>query len=64
VATWILDQPLELLFTTSVSQSEILSGLAVMPEGLRRRDLETAARAIAAHPLGETAKKRTGLMRS
>jgi toxin FitB len=36
----------ELLFTTSLSQAEILSGLAIMPDGRRRRDLEAAARTM------------------
>lgn len=44
VANWIAAQPAELLFTTSLSQAEILSGLAVMPDGRRRLDLEAAAR--------------------
>jgi toxin FitB len=30
VAAWISGQPADLLFTTSVSQAEILSGLAIM----------------------------------
>jgi predicted nucleic acid-binding protein len=46
VAAWIAAQPVELLFTTSLSQAEILSGLAVMPDGRRRRDLEAAARVM------------------
>jgi predicted nucleic acid-binding protein len=46
VATWIAAQPAELLFTTSLSQAEILSGLAIMPEGRRRLDLEAAARVM------------------
>ena len=46
VAAWIAGQPFDLLFTSSVCQSEILSGLAVMPEGRRRRDLESAAQAM------------------
>ena len=46
VAAWIAGQSADLLFTTSVSQAEILSGLAIMPEGRRRLDLETAARAM------------------
>ena len=46
VAAWVDGQPEELLFTTSISQAEILSGLAIMEEGRRRRDLETAATAI------------------
>ena len=46
VATWIAGQPDNELFTTTISQAEILSGLAVMPEGRRRSALEAAARAI------------------
>src|SRR5208337_2213620 len=46
VAAWVSGQPVELLFTASVCQAEILAGLAVMPEGRRRRDLEVAARAM------------------
>ena len=46
VAAWIAGQPIQDLFTTCISQAEILSGLAIMPEGRRRRDLEAAARAM------------------
>jgi predicted nucleic acid-binding protein len=46
VAAWIAGQPVGLLFTTSISQAEILSGLATMPESRRRSDLEAAARAM------------------
>jgi toxin FitB len=46
VATWVSGQPAELLFTSAVSQAEILAGLAIMPEGRRRSDLEAAARAM------------------
>ena len=46
VATWIAGQPDNELFTTTISQAEILSVLAVMPEGRRRSALEIAARAI------------------
>jgi toxin FitB len=46
VAEWIARQPVDLLCTTSVSQAEILSGLAIMPESRRRSDLEAAARAM------------------
>jgi predicted nucleic acid-binding protein len=46
VAAWVAGQPVELLFTTCVSQAEILSGLAIMRESRRRRDLEAAARAM------------------
>jgi predicted nucleic acid-binding protein len=46
VATWIAAQPEEQLFTTSVCQAEILAGIEMLPEGRRRRILETAAKAI------------------
>src|SRR5215470_4207446 len=46
VADWVAGQPAESLYTTSLSQAEILSGLAIMPDGRRRRDLEAAARAM------------------
>jgi toxin FitB len=46
VIGWLDRQRDELLFTTSISQAEILAGLAVMPEGRRRHTLEDAATAI------------------
>ena len=46
VAAWISGQPEDALFATTICQAEILSGLAVMPEGRRRLALETAAQAI------------------
>jgi predicted nucleic acid-binding protein len=55
VAAWIAGQPADLLFTTSVNQAEILSGLAIMAEGRRRLDLEAAARAM----LLDTAPRRS-----
>lgn len=46
VAAWVSRQPSELLFTASVCQAEILAGIAVLPEGRRKRDLALAARAM------------------
>jgi hypothetical protein len=46
VAAWISGQPAELLFTATVCQAEILSGLAIMPDGRRRSNLAAAARAM------------------
>jgi hypothetical protein len=46
VTAWIKYQPLDTLFTTTISQAEILSGLAIMGDGRRRRDLEQAAAAM------------------
>jgi len=46
VGEWIIARPLDLLFTTAICQAEILAGLAIMPEGRRRRAFESAARAM------------------
>jgi len=46
VAAWIAGQTPELLFTTSICQAEILSGIAVLPQGRRRASLEMAAHAL------------------
>lgn len=46
VTEWIAGQDEGRLFTTTISHAEIFSGLAVMTEGRRRRDLEEAARAM------------------
>jgi len=46
VADWLLGQPSEDLFTAAVCQAEILSGIAILPNGRRRADLEEAARAM------------------
>ena len=46
VAAWVAGQKMDLLFTASVCQAEILSGLAIMPQGRRRDALEVAARAM------------------
>ncbi len=46
VAAFVSGQPAELLFTASICQTEILSGIAIMPDGRRRLDLKAAARAM------------------
>jgi toxin FitB len=46
VAAWVSARHPRQLHTASVCQAEILAGLAVMPEGRRRLDLEAAARAV------------------
>ena len=46
VAVWVSAQAMEQLFTAAVCQAEILSGLAVLPEGRRRSALETAAKTM------------------
>ncbi len=56
VATWMAQHPLDVLFTATVCQAEILSGIAILPkgphgsspwaEGPRREALEIAALAM------------------
>lgn len=46
VAAWIAGQPEELLFTATVCQAEILSGIAILPASRRRSGLEAAARTM------------------
>jgi len=46
VVAWMAGQRLELLFTTAICQAEILAGIAILPEGARRRGLEEAALAV------------------
>ncbi|HJU20158.1 MAG TPA: type II toxin-antitoxin system VapC family toxin [Stellaceae bacterium] len=46
VAAWVSGQPVEQLFTTVICQAEILSGIAILPEGRRRSALEAAAQAM------------------
>jgi len=52
VAAWIAGERDDRLFTTAISQAEILSGLAIMPEGRRRSALETAAYALFSEDFG------------
>lgn len=44
VAAWMDAQDEQHLFTTTVSQAEIFTGLTIMAEGRRRHGLEKAAR--------------------
>jgi predicted nucleic acid-binding protein len=44
VAAWMARQNEDLLFTTAISHAEIFSGLAVLPSGRRKRELEATAR--------------------
>ncbi|MGH7802813.1 MAG: type II toxin-antitoxin system VapC family toxin [Candidatus Binatia bacterium] len=46
VVDWIAAQPATSLYTTSVTQAEILHGIALLPSGKRRRALEVAAEAM------------------
>lgn len=46
VVEWVGFQPPLGVFTTSVTQAEILHGVLLLPDGRRRRQLEEAARAM------------------
>lgn len=46
VARWIARETDRRLFTTTISQAEIFSGIAILPESRRRAALETAAAAM------------------
>ena len=43
VVTWMAAQPVQSLYTTSVTQAEILQGVMLLPSGRRRKAFETAA---------------------
>lgn len=46
VTAWLASQPASALFTTAITQAEILYGLALMPSGRRRQKLVAAIRPI------------------
>jgi toxin FitB len=46
VAAWVAGHADDTLFTTTISQAEILAGLTIMPEGRRRTALGAAAHAM------------------
>ena len=52
VAAWIAGQSEGLLFAASICQAEILAGIAMLPDGRRRRALDAAARAMFSDDFG------------
>jgi predicted nucleic acid-binding protein len=52
VVAWVALQPTASLFTTSITQAEILLGLMLLPSGRRRRALEAAAMSMFEQDLG------------
>ena len=52
VAGWVLAQSAAGLFTTAVTEAELRYGLALMPEGRRRRALEIAVVGVLEEDLG------------
>lgn len=43
VLGWLDEQPTRALFVTSVTEAEVLTGIAILPEGRRKRALADAA---------------------
>ncbi|ALB40631.1 MULTISPECIES: type II toxin-antitoxin system VapC family toxin [Nostocales] len=43
VREWVAEKPLMSMFTTTITQAEILYGIALLPEGKRRKELSQAA---------------------
>jgi toxin FitB len=48
LARWMMRKHGRGLFTTAVSEAEIIYGIAILPEGRRKHDLEAAAQGILA----------------
>lgn len=46
VARWIAEQQATTLYTTSITQAEVLHGILLLPAGKRRTALEAAAEAM------------------
>lgn len=46
VARWMVRERGRGLFTTAVSEAEIVYGIAILPDGRRKRELEAAAQGI------------------
>lgn len=46
VASWMVLQNAGELFTTTVSEAEILLGIAILPDGRRKQELEAAVRRV------------------
>jgi predicted nucleic acid-binding protein len=48
VLAWMRSEPLAALFTSAITEAELLYGAAVLPDGRRRRSLEAAIMQILA----------------
>ena len=53
VVRWAASQPAHSLYTTSITQAEILHGILLLPAGRRRRALEQAAHAMFAEDFAD-----------
>ena len=52
VVRWSLEQPDGALYTTAITKLEMLYGLALLPTGKRRKQLESAVNGVFAQDLG------------
>jgi len=52
VVRWVAAQPATSLYTTSITQAEILHGIMLLPSGRRRNALQTAAEAMFSEDFG------------
>ncbi len=46
VLAWLDAQPTSTLFVTTITEAEVLTGIAILPEGRRRRGLTAAAERV------------------
>jgi predicted nucleic acid-binding protein len=46
VVAWIASQPASLLYTTTITEAEVFSGIRLMPDGGRRSELLATARGM------------------
>jgi toxin FitB len=52
VVKWMAGRPAAILYTTSITQAEVLHGLMLLPRGRRRLALESAATSMFADDFG------------
>jgi predicted nucleic acid-binding protein len=52
VMAWMRSQPAAALFTTTITEAELLYGIALLPEGKRKRSLEAVVALIFTGDLG------------
>jgi hypothetical protein len=52
VLDWVAARPATSLYTTSITEAEILYGVLLLPDGKRRRELELAVDAMLREDLG------------
>jgi toxin FitB len=52
VTEWLAAQPATSIYTTSITQAEILHGIMLMPSGKRRSSIESAVEAMFAQDFG------------